>query len=571
MSSETDEEVVLNESDSEDGENVPPVVNQPAAGKRKLSAKEKASNFNWKNNKRFNPPKDSNIQQEKLKPAKAFTPLSPPIEFVNQFLTNEFLENVAFQTNLYITQRTATGYKVAVKKRRSSDRSNRKVKPVDVSEMRTFIGIIFYMGIHKLPNRRLHWGNKTRVPLIVNAMSRKRFEEVLSALYFNDNEKMPGKDSPEYDRMFKLKPLLDHFRKVFADAVTPETCQAVDEMMVPFKGQHSAKVYMPKKPVKWGYKLWSRAGVSGYVYNFEVCGEPKAKGPPPNFDDANQYGESEFVVLRMLNDLEPNKHLVFFDNLFSSPELLTYLKTKQIYSVCHIASSRSRGCKLPSEKEMEKNGRGTINEFVDDKNGLVICAWFDNRRVLTISNFLGKDPVDEAKRYDKAKQESITISRPASVSLYNTFMGGVDKADMFLSLYRTKLRTRKWYHRIAFHILSLSVVNGFVIYREIGGTGSLLDFLTDVCRCLITGDISLDDSEEEQPIKKFRSLKANAVPREVRLDKINHWPLQCDQPQRCKHESCGRRTRFICSKCQVYLCVTGTECFLSFHGVAIAT
>ena len=80
------------------------------------------------------------------------------------------------------------------------------------------------MGIHKLPNRRLYWENKTRVPLIADAMSRNRFEEVLSALHFNDNEQISAKGSPEYDRMFKHIPLLDHFKKAFADAVTPETC-----------------------------------------------------------------------------------------------------------------------------------------------------------------------------------------------------------------------------------------------------------------------------------------------------------------------------------------------------------
>ena len=101
--------------------------------------------------------------------------------------------------------------------------------------------------------------------------------------------------------------------------------------MVPFKGKHAAKMYMPKKPVKWGYKLWSRAGISGYVYDFEVCGELGAKGSPPNFNNNNdEYGESEFVVLRLTNNLEPAKHHVFFDNLFASPNLLSYLKTKQI-------------------------------------------------------------------------------------------------------------------------------------------------------------------------------------------------------------------------------------------------
>ena len=55
---------------------------------------------------------------------------------------------------------------------------------------------------------------------------------------------------------------------------------SVDEMMVAFKGRHSAKVYMPQKPSKWGYKMWCRSGISGYTYQFEVLGGKGSSGPP---------------------------------------------------------------------------------------------------------------------------------------------------------------------------------------------------------------------------------------------------------------------------------------------------
>ena len=91
---------------------------------------------------------------------------------------------------------------------------------------------------------------------------------------------------------------------------------------------------------------------------------------------------------------------------------------------------------------MKKTGRGTLKEFTDLKAGLALIAWYDNRRVLMISNFLGKDPVGNCKRYDAKKKAVISVARPACVELYNKFMGGVDKADMFLSLYRTKYRRK---------------------------------------------------------------------------------------------------------------------------------
>ncbi|CAB4042187.1 Hypothetical predicted protein [Paramuricea clavata] len=397
-------------------------------------------------------------------------------------------------------------------------------------------------------------------------MNRNRFEEILSFLHFNNNQEVATDPAnPNYDKLFKLKPLIDHFRTVFKGLVTAETMQCINEMMVPFKGRHGAKQYMPKKPCKWGYKFWCRAGMSGYVYDFEILGSQEAKGPPPGVNP-EEFGESENVVLRLSKELEKNRHQLFFDNYFSSPKLLVNLMSRGILAVATLRSDRSCGCPLPAEKDMRKNGRGDLAEFTDSKAGLVICAWYDNRRVLTISNFLGKHPVSNCKRYDRKKKETVSVPRPASVELYNKFMGGVDKADMFLSLYRTKHRSRKWYHCIAFHLISLAAVNAFVMYREIGGSGSFLDFIVDVCRCLLAVEEPNDpDSQSTSVVRVQRSLKASQVPKDIRFDKCNHWPLQVEKPQRCKNTGCNRRMRFLCSKCQVYLCVTGTTCFLVYH------
>ena len=129
-----------------------------------------------------------------------------------------------------------------------------------------------------------------------------------------------------------------------------------------------------------------------------------------------------------------------------------------------------------------EEGRETICEFVEKNHNhnLVICGWYDDRRVATISNFVGKSPVSEAHRYDRQNHKDLIVPRLASVEIYNHYMGGVDKAVINLAFYRTKMCTRKWYHRIAFHLFSLAAVNSFVVYRQLGGTGSLLDFLTDI-------------------------------------------------------------------------------------------
>ena len=66
-------------------------------------------------------------------------------------------------------------------------------------------------------------------------------------------------------------------------------------------------------------------------------------------------------------------------------------------------------------------------------------------------------------------------------------MGGVDKADMLLALYKTKFKTSKWYHRIAFHLFCLAVVNAWVVFRKKGESGALLPFHQQICYSLIRG------------------------------------------------------------------------------------
>ena len=41
---------------------------------------------------------------------------------------------------------------------------------------------------------------------------------------------------------------------------------------------------------------------------------------------------------------------------------------------------------------------------------------------------------------------------PGLIKSYSECMGGVDKCDMLLALYRNKLKTRKWYKMIIFHL-----------------------------------------------------------------------------------------------------------------------
>jgi hypothetical protein len=57
---------------------------------------------------------------------------------------------------------------------------------ITIDDIRKVFGIVLYMGILKLPNRRMYWQNQTRVDIIANAMSVNRFARIMQLLHYND-------------------------------------------------------------------------------------------------------------------------------------------------------------------------------------------------------------------------------------------------------------------------------------------------------------------------------------------------------------------------------------------------
>ena len=133
---------------------------------------------------------------------------------------------------------------------------------------------------------------------------------------------------------------------------------------------------------------------------------------------------------------------------------------------------------------------------------------------------------------------------------------------MLLSLYRSKIRSKKWYHRLAFYMFSH-------VYSTCLFTLSVAKSLI----CSTAQSFSDESDDDHQP--RAKSLKSSQVTTDIRYDKYNHWLVHLDLPhaQRCKTTNCFRKTRYQCSKCQVYLCILPPksdqtkQCFKDFHGV----
>ena len=58
------------------------------------------------------------------------------------------------------------------------------------------------------------------------------------------------------------------------------------------------------------------------------------------------------------------------------------------------------------------------------------------------------------------------VACPKLVKFYNMHMGSVDLLDSILGYYRIRIRSKKWYHQIVFHLPDLSIVNAWLLWKR---------------------------------------------------------------------------------------------------------
>ena len=332
-----------------------------------------------------------------------------PQDYFLTFFDSDIIENIVYQSNLYVTQKMKTN-----------------MKPITDQEFYSFAGINIIMGYHELPSWTDYWKHDPdlSVPFIANALPRNRFAQILSALHVNDNTAQPKNNT---DKMYKLRPLLDSLNTNFMKLYNVSKRVSVDESIL-FKGRSSIKQYNPMKPIKRGFKLWSLADMDGYLYKFNVYQGKNETETDPRMP--NYFGLGDKVVYELTKSLYGGWHEVYFDNYFTSVPLAEFLLAHKVLCCGTIRKTKKY---LPKDMTPDSKLKRGDFDYRVSKSGLTYYKWIDNKPVFLLSNFHGtlEDTVERTQKNGSSE----TISCPLAVKEYNSYMGGVDKADMLCAVY----------------------------------------------------------------------------------------------------------------------------------------
>jgi hypothetical protein len=435
-----------------------------------------------------------------------------PYNLFLEMFPDSLVDIILFQTNLYAQQ------------------AQKPYTPATKQELKTFLGLNILMGIKRLPSYRDYWstGPDLNDPFISKQMTVNRFGWFLSNLHCNDSSLEPKRGSPSFDKLYKLRTVIEKLSESFLKSKNLTQNLTIDESMVKFKGRSTIKQYMPQKPIKRGYKIWMLNDKTKYTSKFQVY-TGKVVG-----------GVEKLLGERIVNDLmiglEGKNHILFIDNYFTSYPLFQNLMKKKIYACGTIRSNRKY---LPNFLPDKNLKRGDFDYYVSNHN-IAVYKWMDNKPVHMISSLHSPNEIFQVKR--KLKDGNTTmVPCPTVLISYNNNMNNVDVFDQLKAAYGINRKARKWWHRLFFHFLDMAIVNAFILFKELAKEKiSMKDFRRRIVDGLLAPN-------QLQPPKKNSSScliskhKPHISP-EVRFQSSVHQPTR-GTLRRCGHCSTKKKSK----------------------------
>ncbi|KAF0695463.1 piggyBac transposable element-derived protein 4-like [Aphis craccivora] len=335
---------------------------------------------------------------------------SNPIDFWNILFYNTMIEKVTDYTNVKITELSI-----------SYGNTSTFTGHTGIIEIKAFIGLLYLCGIFKsgMEDVGLFATDDTGRDIFRATMSLKRFLFLLSTIRFDniydrDDRKESG------DRVAPISELFQMFLVNSQSNYSTSEYSTVDEILVPFRGRCSFRMYMKSKPNKYGLKVMCLCDAKNhYLYNaFIYCGKNNVPNPKKNITG---------------------------DNWFSSIELITELKR---HGLTYVGTLRKNKRDIPSQIVPNKQTEVNTTKFAFTKDiTLLSFVPKNNRYVLLFSSMHHTNTIN------------LENSKPEIIEFYNQTKVGVDALDQKCAVYSTHRRIRSWPLVIFYVMLDIASVN----------------------------------------------------------------------------------------------------------------
>ena len=371
-----------------------------------------------------------------------------------------------------------------------------------------------------------------RIRIFGETIGRQHFQKIVRILRFDD--KMTRDERKKKDKLAPIREFSDLFLNHCIENFNPEFCLTVDERMSPYKGRCGFRQYMPKKPKRYGIKLWILAGVeSHYVHNFQVY---------LGLQEKREVKQPKRVVLDMVKHIRKG-HNITVDQYFSSVELAHELLSKGITMLGTIQSNRKS---LPESMRVKKGEKYAHAFMFSDHLQLTRYHPNEKRSVLILSSSHPDIQVDDGVK-----------RKPQTLLWYNETKAGVDIVDHLIAKFTCQRKTRRWPLNLFFNFLDMILINAYAVYAHGKGDNAMSrkKFL------ILIGKSLVEDLKNHRKKKKMKgretkpSSSTSAASSSARPNK----GVKCDICHKkdntrfcinCPKVACPDHIHHICSECK---------------------
>ncbi|XP_050516259.1 piggyBac transposable element-derived protein 4-like [Diabrotica virgifera virgifera] len=440
---------------------------------------------------------------------------------------DELLNMIVLQTNSYAVEVLSTS--------KGCDRSRISLwKELTVSELLIFIGLTFHTGTIQLTSIQDYWKkNRLFSTCFSSYMSRDRYLLIMRCLHFAENVK--ENEPVPVDRLYKVRPLLDHFNNKMKTVYYPGKYLSLDESMILWKGKLVFKQYLPKKRHKYGVKLYMLTEADSTILDIHIYAGAG--------DATAGKSHTERVVLHLMRNFFDHGHSLHMDNYYNSYNLAKLLLDKNSFCTGTLRKDR-KGCPKNVVDAKLKKGQ-TKSMYL---NNVMVGKWRDKRDIIYISTEYKNEMVTVRNRRGDEK------IKPLPIIQYNKYMGGVDLQDQMSSYYPPTRKTLRWYKKIGIHLFQLYLPNAHRLYNKYHGNNkmsyykfrlSILEkLLPEKCQgtAVVTAEVAVTSGVNHTPSKielhnehgktlrkKCRTCNKN----KIRKDTIYHCQECPDKPGLC--------------------------------------
>nr|XP_055053772.1 piggyBac transposable element-derived protein 4-like [Misgurnus anguillicaudatus] len=413
-----------------------------------------------------------------------------------------------------------------------------KWKPLDLADLNAYIGLLILSGVYKSNGEATEslWNAECGRPIFRATMSLERFHVISRVIRFDNRETRASRR--ERDKLAAIRDVWDKWIDILPRLYNPGQHVTVDERLVPFRGRCPFRQYMPKKPAKYGIKIWAACDAnSSYAWNMQIyTGKPS--------DGAPERNQGMRVVLEMSEGLQG--HCITCDNFFTSYKLGEELLKRKLTMIGTV----------------KKNKPELPREILDVKERMLHSSKFAFSETTTVVSYCPKKKKNVLVMSTMHRDASLSARndlKPEMVLDYNSTKGGVDNLDKVTSAYSCQRKTARWPLVVFYNILDVSAYNAFILWREINpnwNEGKLYKrrlFLDELGKALIKPNIQRRSCPPRAPAAA--ALAASVTADESGpSEEVNTG----DEKKRKRCEVCPTKhdikTSTMCAKCRKFIC-----------------